>query len=118
MKVNVRDMFGIRCIVASDGQKLHDLIINDLKSGTPVTLNFDGVKQFASPFFNFSIGQILNEISQDSFRKLLSIEQLDETGSLVVRQVIENASAYHADADYKKIVDDILDRQAKGVDED
>lgn len=114
MKVLVSEIFGVRCIVASEGQKLHDMILDSLKAGEEVLLDFSGVKQFASPFFNYSIGQLLNEISQDSFRKLLHLEGLDETGEIVVGKVIENASVYHADADYKKIVDDILERQAKG----
>lgn len=117
MKVNMSEIFGIRCIALSDGQKLHDMIIGELKNGKPVTLDFEGIKQFASPFFNLSIGQIMTEISEGEFRRLLSLENLDDTGRFVVGQVISNASKYHADADYKKIVDEILDRQAKGEDE-
>ncbi|MEX5539913.1 STAS-like domain-containing protein [Pseudomonas poae] len=117
MKISMTDIFGIRCIALSDGQRLHDMIIGELKDGKRVTLDFSGIKQFASPFFNLSIGQIMTEISEGEFRKLLSLENLDETGIFVVEQVISNASKYHADADYKKIVDEILDRQAKGEDE-
>lgn len=117
MKITIKDIFGIRCMALSDGQRLHDMIIDELKNGSQVVLDFSGVKQFASPFFNLSIGQIMTEISESSFRELLFIDNLDETGKYVVGQVISNASIYHADADHKKIVDEILDRQAKGEDE-
>lgn len=117
MKILMKDIFGIRCIALSDGQKLHDLIIGELKNGNPVDLDFEGIKQFASPFFNLSIGQIMTEISEGEFRRLLTLENLDDTGKFVVGQVISNASIYHGDADHKKIVDEILDRQAKGEDE-
>ncbi len=117
MKVLMKEIFGIRCIALSDGQRLHDMIIGELKKGKSVILDFTGIKQFASPFFNFSIGQIMTEISEAEFSRLLCLENLDDTGKYVVGQVISNASQYNADADYKKIVDEILDRQAKGEDE-
>jgi len=117
MKIYMKDVFGIRCMALADGTKLHDMIIGELKNGNPVTLDFEGVKQFASPFFNLSIGRIMTEISEAAFRKLLFLENLDETGKYVVGQVISNASIYHSNADHKKIVDEILDRQAKDEDE-
>jgi len=75
--------------------------------------DFEGVRQFASPFFNYAIGQLLKDIAEADLRRLLQIGHLNETGSLVVERVMENAIRYHADKDYRKIVDDILEQQAK-----
>ena len=69
-----------------------------------------------SPFFNFAIGQLLKDIAEVDLRRLLQIEHLNETGRLVVERVIENAAKYHGDKDYRKIVDDILEQQAKELD--
>ena len=84
-----------------------------MKKGETVTLDFDGVNQFASPFFNFAIGQLLKDVSEADLRRLLQIENLNETGRQVIERVIENAAKYHGDKDYSKIVDDILEQQAK-----
>ncbi|MBD2542537.1 STAS-like domain-containing protein [Planktothricoides sp. FACHB-1370] len=35
--------------------------------GRPVELDFAGVEIFASPFFNFAIGQLLRDISPDIY---------------------------------------------------
>ncbi|HDL01230.1 MAG TPA: DUF4325 domain-containing protein [candidate division Zixibacteria bacterium] len=113
MKLNIKDMIGPRCIIKEDGQKVFDEISGPLKKGETVTLDFSDVNQFASPFFNFAIGQLLKEINEVDLRRLLQIENLNETGKLVVERVIENASKYHGDKDYRKIVDDILAQQAK-----
>lgn len=115
MKLPVKDRIGPRCIIQEDGQKIYDEIIGRIKSGEQVTLDFLGVNQFASPFFNFAVGQLLKEVSEQEVRHLLKIENLNETGKLVVERVIENAAKYHGDKDYRKIVDDILDQQAKGL---
>jgi hypothetical protein len=113
MKLSIKDKIGPRCIIKEDGQKIYSAIHESLKQGETVTLDFDGVTQFASPFFNFAIGQLLKDIKEDDLRRLLHIEKLNETGRLVVERVIENAAKYHGDKDYRKIVDDILEQQAR-----
>ncbi len=116
MKLSIKDRIGPRCIIKEDGQKIFDEIHGPLKKGETVTLNFDGVNQFASPFFNFAIGQLLKDINETDLRRFLQIESLNETGKLVIERVIENAAKYHGDKDYRKIVDDILEQQAKESD--
>ena len=113
MHLTIKDIIGPRCIVKEDGQRVYDRIHDTLKKKEPVTLDFSGVTQFASPFFNFAIGQLLKDIEEDDLRRLLQIENLDPPGRLVVERVIENASRYHTDVDYRKIVDDILGQQAR-----
>jgi hypothetical protein len=103
-------------MVPEDGQKIHDLISPPLRNGEDVYLDFTGVSLFASPFFNFAIGQLLNSVPEASLRRLLHIEKINETGKLVVERVIANASIYHGNHDYKKIVDQILEKQAGGID--
>lgn len=116
MRVSVMDRIGPRCIIKEDGQAIYNAIHGALQNGETVTLDFDGVGQFASPFFNFAVGQLLKDIEEADLRRLLQIEHLNETGRLVVERVIENAAKYHGDKDYRKIVDDILERQAKESD--
>ncbi|HDR9174197.1 TPA: STAS-like domain-containing protein [Burkholderia vietnamiensis] len=112
MHLNIHDEIGVRCIVAEDGQRLHDRIFGPLKSGDNVYLDFTGVRQYASPFFNYSIGQLMNEFSEESLRKLLHLVNINDIGKIVVDQVIANAARFKGNADYKKIVDDILAKQA------
>lgn len=116
MKLDIKHEIGPRCIVEEDGQKIYDSIHDPLKGGDTVTLDFNGVNQFASPFFNFAIGQLLKDIKEDDLRQLLHIENLNETGQMVVKRVIENAVKYHGNKDYSKIVDDILAQQSSESD--
>ncbi len=116
MRLNVKEAIGARCIVAEDGQKLHDAVVALLRDKEDVFLDFSDVRQFASPFFNFSIGQLLNDVSEENLRKYLHLEGLNEIGRIVVERVISNASRYQGNEDYRKIVDDILEQQARGED--
>lgn len=117
MELMVKDFIGIRCIIKEDGQKVYDAIYQSLKDGSSVTLNFKDVTQFASPFFNFAIGQLLKDIKEEDLSRLLKIINLDDVGRHVVRLVIENAGQYQKDVNYRKIVDDILEQQARESEE-
>jgi len=113
MRVAIKGMTGKRCIVREDGQRVYDTIHNALKQGESVVLDFEGVSQFASPFFNSAIGQLLKDMNEDDLQRLLQIENLNANGKLVVERVIENAARYYGDVDYRKIVDQILEQQAR-----
>lgn len=113
MKIKIFDEIGQRCIVKDQGQKVYEKIHPVLLKGETVTLDFSSVKQFASPFFNFAIGQLLKDIKKEDLDRLLIFENLIPDGRLVVKRVIENAGNYHADIDYQKIVDSILQQQGE-----
>jgi hypothetical protein len=113
MQIKIHDMIGPRCIIKEDGQRVYDAIHEPLKNGEEVKLNFVGVAQLASPFFNFAIGQLLKDITEDNLKQFLHIENIVPEGRMVIDCVIENASQYHTDVDYRKIVDSILEQQAK-----
>ena len=108
MELKIFDIIGKRCITKENGQRIFERIHPVLLKGENVTLDFGGVEQFASPFFNYAIGQLLKDIKDEDFEKLLRIDNLDKDGRLVVKRVIENAKNYHRDIDYKKVVDSIL----------
>ena len=108
MELKVFDITGKRCITKEKGQQIFEQIHPALLEGKAVTLDFDGVEQFASPFFNYAIGQLLKDVKDEDFEKLLRIDNLGKDGCLVVKRVIENAKNYHRDIDYKKVVDSIL----------
>ncbi|HOG44322.1 MAG TPA: STAS-like domain-containing protein [bacterium] len=114
MKIVVKNVINSpRCITKEDGQKIFDLINSSLKNGERTTLDFNEITQFASPFFNFAIGQLLRDISVTSLRSLLIFENLDMTGKQVIERVIENAVQYHSNSQHRDIVNEILDKKSK-----
>lgn len=112
MKLLIKDRIGPRCIVKEDGQAIFNEIHDPLKNHEIVTLDFSEVTQFASPFFNYAIGQLLKDIDEEELRRFLQIKNLNETGKLVVERVIENAAQYHGNKDFRSIVDDILEQKS------
>ncbi len=113
MEIKILDEIGPRTIIKEDGQKVYEAIHPVLATGEAATLDFEGVAQFASPFFNYAIGQLLKDLTIDDLEKRLKIVNLTADGMAVVKRVIENANQYHTDVDHRQIVDAILKEQAK-----
>ncbi|MDO4568807.1 MAG: STAS-like domain-containing protein [Planctomycetia bacterium] len=65
MNIKVKDVVGDYCITWSDGDALYGLIRDSLNRNERVVLDFLGIKLFASPFFNFSIGKLFNDFSKE-----------------------------------------------------
>jgi len=116
MRILIKEFIGPRCILKDDGQKLFEEISNHLNNKHEVTLDFANVKMFASPFFNYSIGQLFNKFSESEIRQQLHLEHLEFVGLSIFERVVENANRFKSDVDYKKIVDEILEQQAKESD--
>ena len=111
MKIIIKDEVGPRCVTKEDGQKIYDMIHKPFKAGKTVALDFGGVAQFAAPFFNIAVGQLLKDVEKNVLRRLLQIENINETGRLVAERVIDNADKYHGDVNYREIVDNIIEQQ-------
>lgn len=112
MLVRVFEISGEYAIAADSGQALYDQIRPELVDGKSVELDFSGVKVFASAFFNFAIGQLLNDISADELNHLLKITALNSNGSEILKHIIANAKRYYSDPRHRKAVDEVMEDYA------
>jgi len=113
MKLEIKIFIGERCVTSEDGQHVYEEIHPKLAAGEPVSLDFTGVTVFASPFFNFAIGQLLRDLKPGDLNELLKVEGLLPDGGLVVQRVVKNAKEYYRNPEAKKAVDEILKQQAE-----
>ena len=113
MKYKIRDLVGENCMTPDDGQKVYDSIHPELVAHHPVELDFTGVDIFASPFFNFAIGQLLKDIQLDKLNLLLKVSHLNPVGMQVIERVIENSKQYYSNENIRKAVDEVLREQAE-----
>jgi len=113
MKISVIEDIGKNCITLDAGKKLYDLIYPRLSVGEDVTLNFDGVAVFASPFFNAAIGHLLKDIDADVLNEHLHFESLTSTGLEVLKRVIENSRNYYSNPEAREALNDILKSQSE-----
>lgn len=112
MKLDIYKLIGEYCITIEDGQKVYNLIYPELAAEHCVELDFTGIKVFATPFFNFAIGQLLKDLQPDNLNCLLKFTNLNSVGSQLLRRVIENAKRYYSDEHFHNAVDEVVAQQA------
>jgi hypothetical protein len=82
MDIFVKDYIGYRCLTKEDGQKIYTEISERIINGERCILNFEGVRQFAGPFFNFALGQFMTNCDYDGIRDLIVIKNINEIGEI------------------------------------
>ena len=112
MKHEIFTLIGKNCITPGDGQKVYDLVHAELLADRPVEIDFAGVEIFASPFFNFAIGQLLRDIQPEKLNRLLKVSNLNQVGKQILKLVIENSKRYYSDPDFRSRVDQVISEQA------
>ena len=115
MKCCVRELIGENAITLEDGQRIYDLIHPELKAGHVVSMDFNGVTVFASPFFNAGIGQLLKDIEPGQLNDLLNVANLVPTGLNVLKRVIDNAKEYYSNPKHKAAVDAVVKNHSEDV---
>jgi hypothetical protein len=111
MQLLVRSLIGENCLTWDEGDKLHQRIVAALKQQEKVELNFEGVKVFASPFFNAAIGRLLKDFSRETLNASLVFRSLNPVGMHVLRQVIENSKEFYRVQEVPG-VNDVIDKNA------
>ncbi|TBR57266.1 hypothetical protein B4U84_14630 [Westiellopsis prolifica IICB1] len=112
MKHQILTLIGKNCITPDDGQKVYDIVHTELLTLHEVELDFAGVEIFASPFFNFAIGQLLRDIQPETLNRLLKFSNLNTVGKQILKLVIENSKRYYSDPDFRTRVDQVISEQA------
>jgi STAS-like domain of unknown function (DUF4325) len=115
MKMNIRQYLGENCMTVKQGQSLYNEIYPILQSGKEVEIDFSGVKIFASPFFNYAIGQLLRDLTADQLNDLLIIQNLNSVGSNTLELVIENAQRYYSDDNFRHAKDEVIREMATSL---
>ena len=96
MHVPVAGLVGRNCVTVEQGDKIYQHVVGPLKAGDVVELDFSGVVVFATPFFNASLGRLVQELKAEELHTRLKLPNLNENGVAVAKRVIGNAREYLA----------------------
>lgn len=116
MNYKVHEYSGEFAITGKDGERLYADIFPILKAGGNVTLDFTGVRVFASPFFNAAIGSLLKEFRLEFVRRAIKFSNLSSVGEGVKEKVLRNAEEYYYRPEIRRALDQILKEANSGED--
>jgi hypothetical protein len=113
MNIIIRDIVGENAITLEDGEKTYQKIVPALRSEEKISLDFAGVKVFASPFFNSAIGRLLKDFSTEILNRFLSFDNLNPIGAEVLKKVIENSKQFYSKPEAQKAIEQAIAQRAQ-----
>ena len=88
------------CVSAEDGNRVHDVIRNEIKKGNRVTISFSGVTRMTTAFLNAAVGQLYGEFSETQIRQHLAPPTDAEPWHLNrLKLVVDRAKDFFKDPD-------------------
>lgn len=111
--IDVYKLFGDQCITVEDGKTLQNMIIEAIKKDGKAKISFNGVDVFMSPFFNASFGALLEHYSRQELVSIVSIEDLSEDGSLVLKRALENAEVYFNNLKTREAINEVMQKKSE-----
>lgn len=109
MLIRVADVVGNIAITAQDGDVIHARVLGALNAGETVELDFEGVSFFASPFFNASVGKLLERFGVQDVRAKVVPRALPADAQEIMSRVVKNAVDYYASEKTRTLLSDPQD---------
>lgn len=95
MKLIAKEIVGEHAISMQSGQLLYANLQESILKEGKVQIDFEGVKFFASPFFNASIGYLLKDMDVTQLKERVQISNLSDVGRSLLNLVIANAINFY-----------------------
>lgn len=88
------------CVAATDGQRVHQEIYDEIKDGNRVEISFFGVTRMTTAFLNAAVGQLYGEFEEGDIKKHLAPPvDFEEWHLRRLKMVVDRAKAYFTDRD-------------------
>jgi hypothetical protein len=98
VKIIIPEIIGTPdCVATTDGQKVHDEIAANLRSGNTVQISFLGAKSIITAFLNAAIGQLYGDFKEDEIAGKLFLVDAKSDDIEKVRRVVAGAKTYFKD---------------------
>ncbi|ESK57211.1 STAS-like domain-containing protein [Acinetobacter tjernbergiae] len=99
--IKVYDLTGRNAISMQKGDKIYQILIENIMEKQKTILDFKDVSLFASPFFNAAIGHLLKDITIDELLIYMEPTNLNDTGKELLNLVISNALSFYSEKENK-----------------
>lgn len=100
----------------SKGELLKRTLEVFLQEGDDITVDFNGIKRFASPFFNNSFASLALVYGFERIRKI-QLLNITETGQHTYETSLENALLIYENPQFSDEIDRIVNNTPKKADE-
>ncbi|HEY5124526.1 MAG TPA: STAS-like domain-containing protein [Ignavibacteria bacterium] len=87
---------GEKAVSSDDGDILFGRIVEEIKSGSIVELDFSGIIIMTTAFLNSAIGQLYSIFSSEQLNKSIKLINVENEDKILFKKVIDRAKEFFA----------------------
>jgi hypothetical protein len=93
--IAVKTIVGPEGLTLEDGERLYGAIRPKIQAGEELILDFAGVGEVTTAFFNMSIARLYADFASEYLRELLHVVNLNTPGTRALNRSVENARSFY-----------------------
>jgi len=111
--IQIANIIGdVYAVEAEEGQKVYEHIKKAFEENREVVLSFLNIEMMTTAFLNTAIGQLYRDFSEEKVKEGLRVENISESGKVILKRVVDTAKLYYNDPDafqrMQQSINDIL----------
>ena len=114
MRVKIAGQIGINCNSLEDGLKVYQMIIQELKNGNPVELDFDKVETIYTPFLSGVFGRLFNYFDKEFIISHVSLCQISGELLQKINCFLDERDRMDTDRIKREALEDLYDEDRMG----
>lgn len=114
MKIKIAGLIGENCESIDDGEKLHQSLIEEIKNGEAVELDFTNVRSVITPFLNASIGKLLDILEKETLMEKLILCHISQDHLRRINEFIGSRNQKNMETATQELMNDLFEEDALG----
>ena len=108
------ELIGENCESIDDGGKLYQPLIEEMKNGRTVELDFTGVRSVITPFLNASIGKLLDLFEKETLMEKLILCHISPDHLRRINEFIDFRHRQNSEATTRELMQDMFEEDDLG----
>ena len=107
--IELLQLVGEKAIEPDKGENIGNMIVEFIKNGNDVELDFSGITSILSLFLNPAIGDLYGHFSEETIKEKLKVANVPKEYLDTLKNVVDRAKSYYADPERKaKQIDEVI----------
>lgn len=96
-------------ITSEEGDAIYKDILQAVREGVVVTLDFSGVELTTTAFLNVVIGNLYSAYTSEELKEKIKFKDVKDATALRIKKVTDNAKSYYSNQDrFSKDIEEVI----------
>lgn len=112
MRIKLLDLCGKDCCSVGEGQKLYQLIFPEIRKGSLVELDFEGIESLLTPFLNTGFGRLFDYFDKDTIIQKIIFCHISPKFLKKVNEFLDRADRMDTDKVHRETMEELFEEDS------